>query len=359
MATHKFSEHLLHLSENKDIEEAKKEWEYVCEQTLDQQTGHCICQRKIKYVVSMFNIRTFQTISVGSTCYKKFDFKPADISQALKIVIDMLRKKGEYALINDFHQHVLNNEQIVIEYYQAEYRANMYNIAEMIILKEHVYYLITNIKIMYLQETLTIIETRIEELQEKERQRELDRQERKRLQVIQREQELQRLQEWKERKQLQEEQERKKQAKQKKQEEQIKQLTSEYNKYYNNSSMLEQLKTHIEECEELAHLEEIYSAIMIRLIDLKKTKEQQIEEDRIKQLQKEQEEKEYLKRKEELQLEEEEKRAKHKRDRTKCACGLEYGNICKCKSSKYTLVPSGKGPQLSCTICKLWKDRCK
>ena len=349
MASHKFSEHLLKLSKNKeDIEEAKKEWKYVCEQKLEEQTGICICQRKIKNVTSLFNTCTKETISVGTRCYTKFDFKPANLGQSMKKLIDMIREKGEYIFINDFNQHVLDNEELVIANFQTEYGIHINSISELSILKEYVYNLITDDGVLYLRDTFTIIDTRIKQLEEKEKQRALERQVRQKKQEEQERQERKKIQE-----------EKRKQEEQKKQEEQIKQVTKEYNKHYYSIQSLEQLNTNIEECKENVHLKKIQNIIQIRIYNLQEKEKQDREEQTKREILREQQEKEYKQRTEELIRQKEKVREQERQNCIKCACGLLYGNICKCKSPKYILTLSSNGQQYSCKSCKKWKDRCK
>jgi hypothetical protein len=342
MASHKFSEHLLKLSENKeDIEEAKKEWKVVCEQKLEEQTGICICQRKIKNVTSLFNTCTKETISVGTRCYTKFDFKAANLGQSMKKLIDMIREKGEYTFINDFNQYVLDNEELVIAHFQTEYGIHINSITELSILKENVYDLITDDGVLYLKDTFTAIDTRIKYLQEKQRQYALKRQEKER-------QDRQTLQE-----------EKRKQEEKKKQEDQIKQVTKDYYKHYYNIQSLEQLNIAIEECKENIHLKEIQTTIQTRIHALQETERQEREEQRKREILREQQERESKQRTEDLKCQEEKIREQERQYYIQCACGLSYGQICKCKSPKYILSPSSDGQQYSCKTCKNWKDRCK
>jgi len=96
---YKFETNLLELSNSKSVDIAKKEWfDFYDEQRLklDRQ---CICQRKIKNVIYMFNILTKKCITVGSNCITKFKLEKNKINNDL--YENVLKKiKGEYEEID-------------------------------------------------------------------------------------------------------------------------------------------------------------------------------------------------------------------------------------------------------------------
>jgi hypothetical protein len=99
---YKFDKNLLGLSLAKDIEEAKKEWYYICNETRPSDDGLCICQHKIKHVVYLYNKTTKKAISVGSACYKKFNFDAEKMSSpTFNYVLRDAIEKGKYIMIGN------------------------------------------------------------------------------------------------------------------------------------------------------------------------------------------------------------------------------------------------------------------
>ena len=172
MATHKFNDHLLNLSENKEIEKAIKEWQFVTKEKYEKLNRICVCQHKIKNVIYLFNILTRHTIAIGSTCFKKFNVTITDINPIIKKVLDTLREKGEYKEILDFNKFIIDAQQDVIDSFQKEYRNYRNDIDELHILKEYIYNVINDYGISYLNDTLVMFEKRIQELQKERQERE-------------------------------------------------------------------------------------------------------------------------------------------------------------------------------------------
>ena len=49
-AKYKFNSNLLEASFSNNIEDAKKEWEFICDEKREEQYEQCICQRKVKHI---------------------------------------------------------------------------------------------------------------------------------------------------------------------------------------------------------------------------------------------------------------------------------------------------------------------
>lgn len=107
-AKYKFDTNLLALSENKDVDMAKKEWHFVTKDKVESE--QCICQRKISNVIYMWNHVTGKSIAVGTTCCEKFLEKthvttdkkfPPEFYIFLKKEIS--GQKGEYQTIADLN----------------------------------------------------------------------------------------------------------------------------------------------------------------------------------------------------------------------------------------------------------------
>jgi hypothetical protein len=120
-ARHKFKTNLLKASYSPDFEIAKTEWAKIDEERdLDECDSQlCICQRKVRNIIYMYNKTTNKSIFVGTKCYNKFEFKSHKIKDEVyrNILLDAIRK-GEYEVIDDiviYSEYVMNRH---IEYYR-------------------------------------------------------------------------------------------------------------------------------------------------------------------------------------------------------------------------------------------------
>ena len=120
---YKFENNLLKLSINTSIDGALIEWNEIYKEMRDENTGLCICQRKIKNIYFMYNKLTKKTISVGSNCYTKFGFKKNGVikNPIFYNVIKNILQKGEYEIIEDIVSYVNKIEDSLIKYIKNEY----------------------------------------------------------------------------------------------------------------------------------------------------------------------------------------------------------------------------------------------
>jgi hypothetical protein len=72
-AKYNFNKNLIKASYKKDLCDAKNEWCIIGNESREYQNGLCICQRKVKHIIYMYNLKTNLTIMVGSKCAKKFE----------------------------------------------------------------------------------------------------------------------------------------------------------------------------------------------------------------------------------------------------------------------------------------------
>lgn len=99
MATTKynFDKNLIKASYKKDLYGAKREWQIIGNDIREEQNGLCLCQRKVKHIIYMYNPKTKLTIIVGSKCAKKFELNnfllPNDI---LREILKSNLTKGDY-----------------------------------------------------------------------------------------------------------------------------------------------------------------------------------------------------------------------------------------------------------------------
>lgn len=130
MAKYNFDKNLIKASYKKDLYGAKREWEKICKETRENQDGLCICQRKVKNIIYMYNPKTKLTIIVGSTCAKKFELNDAPQlpNNILKKILSKSLEKGNYEIIDNIIKYSNNIEDEIIKYYNDKiiYFENIY-----------------------------------------------------------------------------------------------------------------------------------------------------------------------------------------------------------------------------------------
>ena len=119
---YKFDFNLLKTSLSKDLDIAKKEWNIVCKEKRKENDGHCICQRKVKNVIYMYNIKTKNTIVVGNTCFKKFKMENNVIgNKILSNILEYKLKRGEYENINNIIVYSTSVKEQLLQYLDSEF----------------------------------------------------------------------------------------------------------------------------------------------------------------------------------------------------------------------------------------------
>lgn len=130
MATVKynFDKNLIKASYNKDLYVAKREWQIIGNDIMEEQNGLCLCQRKVKHITYMYNPKTKLTIIVGSKCAKKFELN--NFSLPNNILRDILKSnllKGDYEIIDNIIRYSNNIEEQFIKYFQNKIDNNAHN----------------------------------------------------------------------------------------------------------------------------------------------------------------------------------------------------------------------------------------
>jgi len=161
MKLYRFEENLLKLSYNKNFDVATTEWKKIQEEKRDEQDRLCICQRKVKNVIYMFNVITKHTIAVGTTCYDG-KLKPSDDKIKNKLLNSILKKsieKGEYVMINDIvaYSNSIENQLILL----FEKKRNRTELEDLI---NDVHDLIHNYGFISLHDVYVKLKTQLEEL---------------------------------------------------------------------------------------------------------------------------------------------------------------------------------------------------
>ncbi len=114
-----FDKNLLELSLNKDLEEAKKEWEMLKEDnSIDKKM--CLCNHKLQKIKYYFNKRTLHIVVIGSECSKKFGMNKNTMKNegVRKLLEKILFKKDNDTTDNtnnNINQVINNNEKEKIE----------------------------------------------------------------------------------------------------------------------------------------------------------------------------------------------------------------------------------------------------
>jgi hypothetical protein len=123
-----FERNLLKASSSDTMEDAVKEWaeivtkEYECKQT-------CICNRKIKCVIFMYNSLTYKTIMVGTGCFRKFGLNTGckSIQPVLRNILKDFFEKGEYSKVGDINLYSEYVERKLREHYMSRILFNTQN----------------------------------------------------------------------------------------------------------------------------------------------------------------------------------------------------------------------------------------
>ena len=172
---YKFNIHLLKLSKSKDLKIAKTEWREIYREKREEKTGLCICQHTLKNIIYMYNIFTKHTISVGTSCCKKFKLQIIKINNILENVICEMLIKGEYKIINNILEYTNNIKTQLIKYIRNQYE-NMTNLEQLKKFNNDIKILINEYDLKYLDDIYEEIMGKIvnEEKKEYEKKMELE-----------------------------------------------------------------------------------------------------------------------------------------------------------------------------------------
>jgi len=164
-ATYNFDANLINASHDKELENAKKEWKFICEENRNVADGLCICQRKVKNVIYMYNIKTKNTICVGSTCHKKFNMGNEKLSEDLTNIFKKKLEKGEYLIIDNIVSYSTSIEDELIEFFQN--KMNINSIYILTTLSKEINILIKDYDLQYLHDIYIKICDKINQMCEK------------------------------------------------------------------------------------------------------------------------------------------------------------------------------------------------
>lgn len=121
-AKYKFEENLLKASHSKTFDEALKEWKLILKTVEPPDSKRlCICQRKVRNINYMYNIKNQNTIICGSKCCKKFCFtlNTLDNKTLLMILVKNL-KKGDYENINNILLYCDEVKEQLISWFEEQ-----------------------------------------------------------------------------------------------------------------------------------------------------------------------------------------------------------------------------------------------
>ena len=183
----KFETNLLKVSESKDFETAKKEWQFIFKETRNERNGLCICQRcKLKHVNYMYNVKTQHTIIVGSTCHKRFQLANIEANEILSDIMKKHLKNGDYEIIENVVIYSNSIEEELINRFRIEFyefsnlekdrwdngrviKPSEYVPKNLVELSKNVKLLIDNYELLYLQEIYSMIRQKIDEIYAKKK----------------------------------------------------------------------------------------------------------------------------------------------------------------------------------------------
>ena len=184
-ASFKFNTNLIKLSTSDNIEEAKKEWEFIMKTTEKTNNNICICQHKIKHISYFYNIKNKNIIICGSKCCQNFNFHTREMKNKMlsKILSDNITK-GEYKEINCVLKYSEEMKEQVIKYIETEYIRHKNNRYELKLLLNNLleiidYYNFNNLELARIKFKEQIEKLEKEEIewqeQQKEKEKELKR----------------------------------------------------------------------------------------------------------------------------------------------------------------------------------------
>jgi hypothetical protein len=102
----KFDERLVEVSESKDLNEAKKEWEFFVEEKSDEYK-RCICSTKIKIIKYFFNKINGNIICCGTTCRTKFNSDITEMSnKTLEKIFKLKSPYNEYKQFTNIEEYL-------------------------------------------------------------------------------------------------------------------------------------------------------------------------------------------------------------------------------------------------------------
>ena len=131
MARYKFEDNIFKLSETKDITQLPDEWEFIIRDESDE--GHCICNRKIKYVNYFYNYKTYKYIMVGDSCKDKLCLKIVKEGGVKRYLNRLINNKGEYLEILNMLQYSYDTMIKIYEYFEDMANTNDIKIINKII----------------------------------------------------------------------------------------------------------------------------------------------------------------------------------------------------------------------------------
>jgi hypothetical protein len=127
-----FNNNLLNLSQNKNIDDAIKEWLIIYNEERSIQSGHCICQRKVKNIFYLVNKLNNNCISTGVVCCKKFNINCYLNEGIVKNIYSENISNGNYEIIDNLIIYKNNIQDQIIDYFNKKLDIHMTNIADIL-----------------------------------------------------------------------------------------------------------------------------------------------------------------------------------------------------------------------------------
>ena len=168
---YKFNENLLKASSNKtDVEQAKEEWRLIIKKTEPTNDNLCICQRKVKHINYLYNIKTQHTIICGSKCCKTFNFGTKQLNNTkLSYILMSNLERGEYENIDNILVYSNTIKEQLIKIYLLNYKQKINNMFKLEELLDEIKEIIAEYNIDYLQDIQNTISKTIQQLNKEEK----------------------------------------------------------------------------------------------------------------------------------------------------------------------------------------------
>jgi len=184
-AKHKFIQHLLSLSNEKELPGALNEWKLLAKEarSYEKKEALCICQHMIKHAFYVYNKKTGKTITVGSTCCKKFNisFHSETTSNLFFIHVERWIGENGYEVIDDIEEYAERVKTSLQKDCYEKYLICKNSISQLKKLKKELEELTTIKGVDYLTDILELVDAGIASIvkadEEKKIQDELIRQE--------------------------------------------------------------------------------------------------------------------------------------------------------------------------------------
>lgn len=157
-----FDKNLVEASNNKNLIEAKKEWEFFKEEKCDEKKT-CICNHKIKNVKYFLNTINGNIICCGTICCKKFNFDITIMSnKTLEKIFKLKSPYNEYKQFTNIQEYLDYAKNELVSFMIKEIQNSKFN--NLIFLLENIVNINKNYELTIFDTYIDVIKIKIIEL---------------------------------------------------------------------------------------------------------------------------------------------------------------------------------------------------